>query len=409
MQDAVASRDAGALKEFFADARSRPVAESRSERAEAVKKFLETRNPVQETSVMEELPEPRPTYVLARGRYDAPKTDAARVSRTTPAVLPQFPTGAPHDRLGLAEWLTEPNHPLTARVAVNRYWQMIFGRGIVSTSENFGIQGAAPTHPELLDWLARDFVDSGWDTKALLKKIVLSATYRQDSVLRRDLKEKDPENLLLSRGPSHRLSAEMMRDTALAASGLLDDKFGGPPVSPYMPGDLWREANSMSPAYHQSVGGDLYRRSLYTVVKRTAPMPDMTAFDAPSREVCVMKRSVTGTPQQAFVLLNDTQFVEAARVLAQHALKESGPDNAKQIRFAFRHLTGRDPDTTEANVLAELWKEQEKIFLAEPARAKQLISVGDTKADESLDVVKLAAATVVSQAILNLDATVWKR
>jgi hypothetical protein len=184
---------------------------------------------------------------------------------------------------------------------------------------------------------------------------------------------------------------------------------GGPPVSPYMPGDLWREANSMSPAYHQSVGGDLYRRSLYTVVKRTAPMPDMTAFDAPSREVCVLKRSATGTPQQAFVLLNDTQFVEAARALAQRALKEAGPDAAKQIRFMFRRLTGRDPDATEAKVLGELWTGQEKIFLAEPARAKQLIAVGDTKADESIDVVKLAAATVVSQAILNLDATVWKR
>ncbi|HEX3988163.1 MAG TPA: DUF1553 domain-containing protein [Verrucomicrobiae bacterium] len=409
LEDAVASRDATVLREFFAAARSRPVAESRLSRAESVKKYLETRNPVQETSVMEELPQPRPTFVLARGRYDAPKTDAARVTRTTPGVLPPFPAGAPHNRLGLAEWLTEPNHPLTARVAVNRYWQMIFGRGIVSTSENFGTQGAAPTHPQLLDWLARDFINSGWDTKALLKKIVLSSTYRQDSVFRRDLKEKDPENLLLSRGPSHRLSAEMVRDTALAASGLLDDKMGGPPVSPYMPGDLWREANSMSPAYHQSVGGDLYRRSLYTVIKRTAPMPDMTAFDAPSREVCVLKRSATGTPQQAFVLLNDTQYVEAARVLAQHALKEGGPDTAKQIRFAFRRLAGRDPDAMEARVLAELWTEQEKIFLAEPARAKQLIAVGDTKADESLDVVKLAAATVVTQAILNLDATVWKR
>ncbi len=283
---------------------------------------------------MAPLLEPRPTFVLARGRYDAPKTDAARVSRTTPAVLPLFPAGAPHDRLGLAEWLTEPNHPLTARVAVNRYWQMIFGRGIVSTSENFGIQGAAPTHPELLDWLARDFVNSGWDTKALLKKMVLSATYRQDSVLRRDLKEKDPENLLLSRGPSHRLSAEMMRDTALAASGLLDDKAGRPnlgqPIHARRPlvGSQLDESGLPSKRRWRS----LLVGAFTTAVKRTAPMPDMTAFDAPSREVCVMKRSVTDTPQQAFVLLNDTQFVEAARVLAQHALKESGPDAAKQIR-----------------------------------------------------------------------------
>jgi hypothetical protein len=409
LQDAIASRDAVALQGFYFAARSRLVAEARASWAEAVKQFFETRNPVQETSVMEELPVPRPTYVLARGRYDAPKTDETRVTRTTPAVLPPFPADAPRDRLGLAQWLTHQDHPLTARVAVNRYWQMLFGRGIVSTPENFGVQGAVPTHPELLDWLARYFVNSGWDTKALLKKMVLSATYRQDSVLRPDLREKDPENLLLARGPSQRLTAEMIRDTALAASGLLDERRGGPPASPYMPGDLWRESNSMSPAYHQSVGGDLYRRSLYTVLKRTSPMPDMSAFDAPSREVCVLKRSATGTPQQAFVLLNDTQFVEAARVLAEKALKEFGGNTRKCIRFAFRRLTGREPDARETSILASLWREQERMFLKEPGRAKQLITVGDSKADPSLDVVKLAATTEVTQAILNLDATVWKR
>jgi hypothetical protein len=409
LQDAIASRDAAALQGFYLAARSGVAADARASRAESVKHFLETRNPVQETSVMEELPEPRPTYVLARGRYDAPKTDKTRVTRTTPAALPPFPAGAPRDRLGLAQWLTEPDHPLTARVAVNRFWQMLFGRGIVSTPENCGAQGAAPTHPELLDWLARDFVNSGWDTKALLKKMVLSATYRQDSVLRPDLREKDPENLLLARGPSQRLPAEMIRDTALAASGLLNNQRGGPPSSPYMPGDLWRESNSMSPAYHQSVGGDLYRRSLYTVVKRTAPMPDMAAFDAPSREVCVLKRSATGTPQQAFVLLNDPQFVEAARVLAEKALKEGGGSARKQIRFVFRRLTGQEPDARESRILAALWHEQKDIFAKEPGRARQLVAVGDSKADPSLDVVELAAATELTQAILNLDATVWKR
>jgi hypothetical protein len=409
LQDAVASRDAAALKGFYLAARSSLVADARSRRAEAVKDFLETRNPVQETSVMEELPAPRPTYVLARGRYDAPKTDKTRVTRTTPGVLPPFPAGALRDRLGLAEWLTEPDHPLTARVAVNRFWQMVFGRGIVSTPENFGVQGAAPTHPELLDWLARDFVNSGWDTKALLKKMVLSATYRQDSVLRPDLREEDPENLLLARGPSQRLSAEMIRDTALAASGLLNSRRGGPPASPYMPGDLWRESNSMSPAYHQSVGGDLYRRSLYTVVKRTAPMPDMSAFDAPSREVCVLKRSSTGTPQQAFVLLNDPQYVEAARVLAERALKEGGASTRQRIEYAFRRLTGREADRREASILAALWREERGVFSKEPGRARQLVAVGDSKADPSLDVADLAATTVLTQAILNLDATIWKR
>ncbi len=409
LKDAVAARDADTLKGYYLAACSPLLADARANRAKAVKKFFEVRNPVQETSVMEELPVPRPAYLLARGRYDAPKTDQTRVTRETPAVLPPFPDGAPENRLGLAQWLTQPDHPLTARVAVNRYWQMLFGRGIVSTPENFGAQGAAPSHPELLDWLARDFVNSGWDTKALLKKMVLSATYRQDSVLRPDLREKDPENLLLARGPSQRLPAEMIRDTALAASGLLDCKEGGPPVSPYMPGDLWRESNTMSPAYHQSVGGDLYRRSLYTIVKRTAPMPDMSAFDAPSREVCTLKRSATGTPQQAFVLLNDSQYVEAARVLAEKALKEGGRTLRKRIRFAFRRLTGREPDPGETKVLVSLWHEEKRLLSREPARARQLVAVGDSKADPSLNVVKLAATTELTQAILNLDATVWKR
>src|SRR5262249_17324640 len=187
------------------------------------------------------------------GRYDAPKTEANRVPRATPGALPAFPADAPRNRLGLARWVTDPRNPLTARVAVNRYWQMLFGRGIVATTENFGVQGSAPTPPELLDWLARGYIRFNWDTKALLKKIVLSATYRQDSKYREDLRDKDPENLLLARGPSQRLPAEMIRDTALAASGLLEDKMGGPPVSPYMPGDLWRENKTQKPAPHQSV------------------------------------------------------------------------------------------------------------------------------------------------------------
>ncbi len=261
----------------------------------------------------------------------------------------------------------------------------------------------------MLDWLARDFINSGWDVKATLKKIVLSATYRQDSRLRRDLRERDPENLLLARGPSERLPAEMIRDTALAASGLLDDQEGGPSVSPYMPGDLWRESNSMSPAYHQSTGQALYRRSLYTVWKRTTPMPDMEAFDAPSREVCLVKRNNTGSPQQAFVLLNDTQFVEAARVLAEKALKEGGHSPAQQIEFAFRRLTGREPDAREAKVLRELLMEQKELFAKEPDRAEKLVSVGDQKRDPALNPVELAAATALAQAIMNADATIWKR
>jgi hypothetical protein len=409
LRDAIASTKSDELRPYFISAFSETVARARDERNAAVHKYFEVRNPVQETSVMEELSSPRDTYLLARGRYDAPKTDATHVSRATPSFLPPFPGSAPRNRLGLAKWLTEPEQPLTARVVVNRYWQMLFGRGLVATPENFGAQGAPPTHPELLDWLARDFINSGWNTKALLRKIVLSATYRQDSVLRRDLQEKDPENLLLARGPSQRLSAEMIRDTALDASGLLDAKIGGPPVSPYQPGDLWRESNEMSPAYRQSVGSDLYRRSLYTVWKRTAPMANMTAFDAPSREVCVLKRSPTGTPQQAFVLLNDTQFVEAARMLAEEMLTDAGPQETGQVTFAFRRLTGRNPEPRETKLLVELFDEAKKVFKEEPERATKLVAVGEKKPDPKLDATDLAAATEVAQAILNLDATVWKR
>ena len=409
LQVAIASRDADALRPYYLAAFAASVTRAQNERLGALKSFLEARNPIQETSVMEELRELRPAYVLARGRYDAPKAEAQRVGRSTPALLPPFPADAPTNRLGLARWLTDPRHPLTARVAVNRFWQMLFGRGIVATSENFGLQGAPPTHPELLEWLARDFINSGWNVKATLQKIVLSATYRQNSTLRPGLREKDPENLLLARGPSQRLTAEMIRDTALAASGLLQEDSGGPPVRPYMPGDLWRESNSMSPAYQQSVGASLYRRSLNTVWKRTAPIPNMAAFDAPSREVCVVKRSNTGTPQQGFVLLNDPQFVEAARVLAEKTLKEGGRAPEERVRFAFRRLTAREPDRKEMALMRELLEEQKKLFAQEPDRVAKLLAVGDHKPDLTLDPVELAATTALTQTILNLDATVWKR
>ncbi len=409
LKDALANADATTLRPYYEAAISSAMASARSNLCAAARQYFDARNPVEEVSVMEETPKPRPTYILARGRYDAPKTEDRRVSRATPAVLPKFPSSAPQDRLGLAEWLVEPNHPLTARVAVNRFWQMLFGRGLVATSENFGVQGMPPSHPELLDWLARDFVNSGWDTKALLKKIVLSATYSQDSRLREDLRDRDRENILLARGPSQRLPAEMIRDTALYASGLMNDEMGGPPASPYMPGDLWQESNAMSPAYHQATNSALYRRSLYTVWKRTAPMPDMTEFDAPSREVCTVKRSATSTPQQAFVLLNDVQFVEATRVLAELAIKQGGLKLADQIQFAFWRLTARPPDSQELSLLHDLQIEQKKLFAEQPERAAQLISVGEKKPDATIDKTNLAAMAVVCQTIMNLDATVWKR
>lgn len=362
-----------------------------------------------EIPVMEEMSAPRPAYVLARGRYDAPRSEANRVGRETPAAIYPYPSGLRRDRLGLAQWLTLPDHPLTARVAVNRFWALLFGKGLVETAEDFGTQGKPPTHPELLDWLARDFVRSGWDIKALLKQIVLSSAYRQTSANRPDLRERDPQNSLLARGPSHRLSAEAIRDSALAAARLLDDRRGGPPVSPYQPGDLWTESNSMSPAYHQSVGRDLYRRSLYTVWKRTAPMPNMMAFDTSGRELCVVRRQITNTPIQALVLLNDPQFVEAARAVGERTLKEAGSAEADRIRFAFRLLTLREPTPEEQVLLAALYKEQMTLFQSDPNSAARLIHIGDSKPDPALSSVSLAATTVLAQSVLNLDATLWSR
>ena len=373
--------------------------------------FVEAEDAAFEVPVMEEMREPRATFILARGRYDAPKTDANRVDRDTFAsLLIPFPKDAPRNRLGLARWLTAPNHPLTARVFVNRVWSRFFGRGLVATPENFGLQGALPTHPELLDWLARDFVDHGWDIKRLCRVIALSATYQQDSRCTAALRERDPENDLLARGPSHRLSAEQIRDLALSSSGLLDRRMGGPPVSPYQPGgDLWRESNTMSPAYQQSTGRDLYRRSLYSVWKRTTPLPNMMAFDAPSREVCSVARSRTNTPLQALVLLNDVQFIEAARALAT-SVAQSGRPLAEQIDEAFLRLAGRHPDPTEKNLLVDLYNEQAALFADKSQQnAEAFTKLGDTKLDPKVKPAEVAAMTVVCQAILNLDATIYER
>lgn len=363
---------------------------------------------VQEIPVMGEMPEPRETHILARGAYDAPTSEGTRVQRATFSELyPPFPKGFPKDRLGLARWATLPDHPLTARVIVNRLWANFFGYGLVRTPENFGLQGELPTHPELLDWLARDFIDNGWDIKRLCDQIALSASYRQDSVVSSELSEDDPENRWLARGPGYRLSAEQIRDLALATSGRLNPKKGGPPVSPYQAGDdLWKESNSMSPAYKQSVGKDLYRRSLYSVWKRTAPLPNMMAFDTDLREVCTVKRARTNTPLQALVLLNDEQFVEAARSLAERAMKRPA---AERIAWAFRELAGRRPDAAEQEILARLLAGETTHYEANPGEAGKLILAGESTPDASFEPAELAAMTVVCQAILNLDATIWKR
>ncbi|TWT77606.1 Planctomycete cytochrome C [Posidoniimonas polymericola] len=395
---------------YYASAVDAECREAARELAAARERLVMAEETVHEVPIMAELPTPRAAHVLARGQYDSPTDASTLVGRSTfAAEFPPFPAAAPRNRLGLAQWLTAPDHPLTSRVFVNRLWANFFGRGLVATPDNFGLQGAQPTHPELLDWLARDFVAHGWDVKRLCREIMLSSTYRQASAVTPALLEADPDNLLLARGPAHRLDAEQIRDLALAASGLLNDEVGGPPVSPYQPGeDLWREANIMSPHYQQSVGESLYRRSVYSVWKRTAPLPNMLAFDTPTREVCTVGRSRTNTPLQALVLLNDVQFVEAARALAADVLDE-GLDNSEAIRRAFVRFAGREATDPEQRILEQLLADEQTYYREHPEAARELIGAGSSEVDASLDESRLAALTTVCQAILNLDATVWKR
>ncbi len=370
--------------------------ELRKQRSERV-------DPVAEIMVMKEEPQPRPAYVLKRGAYDAP---GERVEPGTPAALPPFDKAWPRNRLGLARWLTEPNHPLTARVAVNRWWQAVFGRGIVATPEDFGSQGMLPSHPELLDWLSRTFIDSGWDIKRLVRLIVTSATYRHSSNAAPELLTQDPENVLLARGPRFRLSAEMIRDGALAAGGLLVGTMGGPTVRPYQPPGLWEA--KVGATYQRDVGPGSHRRSLYTFWKRTIPPPTMLTFDATTREVCAVKRQTTATPLQALVLLNDPQFVEAARGLAQRACREAGPSLADRVTFLFRSTTGRRPSPRELTTLEALYREQYDEFRAGRSDPSKLLAVGDAPRDPALDPAEAAAMTVLAQALLNYDETITK-
>jgi hypothetical protein len=375
-------------------------------------------NGIPEIMAMQELPQPKKAYILQRGAYDA---HGAEVTAETPHILPAFPKNAPRNRLGLAQWLLEPEHPLTARVTVNRAWQMLFGRGLVETAENFGTTGTPPTHPELLDWLARDFVASGWDMKRLLKQIVMSATYRQASGRTSAsapaaelahwalLAEKDPNNLLLSRAPARRLAAEMIRDEALAASGLLVEKQGGPSVRPYQPAGLWEEIAMGKPAYGQGHGEDLHRRSLYTFWKRTVPPPAMMTFDAADRSSCSVRRQSTSTPLQALTLLNDVQYVEAARFLGQRMLRGGGENLDAQISVLFRSVTSRMPSAKEQDVLRQLFTEQRAQFSADPTAAKKLLAVGEAKTEPILPPADLAAATTLALAILNHDEAIMRR
>jgi hypothetical protein len=392
------------LEHFLATAHA-PSLKLREELRALRKQESQTIQPIAEVMVMEEMPRPKPAYVLKRGAYDAP---GERVSMNTPAALPPFPADQPRNRLGLARWLLSPDHPLTARVAVNRFWQMMFGKGLVETSDNFGSQGTPPTHPELLDFLARDFVDHGWDVKRLLKRIALSATYRQSSRTTPELLARDPDNRLLARAPVRRLTAEMLRDQALAVSGLLTEKLGGPSVKPYQPEGLWEVAMG-GPHYDRSRGPDLYRRSLYTFWKRTVPHPAMITFDAAERNVCIVRRQSTSTPLQALALLNDPQIVEAARFLGQRMLKEGGPTPRKQVAWLFRVTTGRPASEREVAVLTRLLVEQNELFKADPKAAAKLLAVGDARNDPKLDAVDVAASTVLALTVLNHDEAVMRR
>lgn len=353
--------------------------------------------------IMEEMPTPRTTHVLDRGAYDAPLDS---VGPATPTAILPFPEDFPRNRLGLAQWLTHQENPLTARVAVNRFWQLLFGEGLVSTPEDFGNQGALPSHPELLDYLAATFVESGYDVKALLKEIVMSSTYRQSNQVTRILQQRDPDNLLLARAPRKRLSAEMIRDNALSVSGLLNPALGGEPVRPYQPVGLWRALANQIGENRYRPGPDMHRRSLYTYWKRTIPPPAMLTFDAPERSVCTVERQSTATPLQSLVLLNDPQYVEAARALASRV--HESLDERQQIATAFRWLTSRMPDEVELDALLDLFQEQVVEFEQDRSSARDLVSVGISPLRRDAKVVQLAAMTVVTSTIMNLDEAQYR-
>ena len=369
--------------------------------------YLKTYTPIEEIMVMREMDQARPTYLYNRGVYSEP---LYTVEAKVPAALPAMDESLPKNRLGLSQWLFDPKNPLTARVAVNRYWQMIFGQGLVGTPNDFGVQGQLPSHPELLDWLAIRFRQN-WDVRALIKEMLLSKTYQQQSVSNELLDQKDPNNILLARANVSRLPAEIIRDNALKVSGLLNPKFGGESVMPYQPDGLWKEKNNFSTflyEYEQSAGDDLYRRGLYTFIRRTSPPPNMMTFDATSREVCTVKRDVTSTPLQALVLLNDPQFFEASRVFAERMIKNK--DRLEdQIRFGFRLATSRYPKQEELEILVDLYNNQYDFFRKNRDKAYQIISVGEKPRDKNIYSVKTAAMTMVANTLLNHNETYTRR
>jgi hypothetical protein len=360
------------------------------------------------TLIMQERKQPRQAHILERGQYTEKRE---KVSSLLPAWLGTPVEGAPGNRLGLAQWLVSPTHPLTARVTVNRFWQHYFGTGLVKTSEDFGVQGEQPSHPALLDWLAVDFIESGWDMKRLHKMLVMSATYRQSSHVSEQKLAADPQNRWLSRGPRFRLDAEVIRDQALVISGLLVEEVGGKSVRPYQPAGLWKPVGfggSNTSVFKQDKGEKLYRRSMYTFWKRTSPPPTMTIFDAPDRETCQVRRARTNTPLQALVLMNDVQFIEAARKFAEQVMSKGGAGTEQRVTFAFRTVLARQPSTSELATLTKLFTDYQAEFKATPGSAGKLLAAGESARDEALDVNELGAWTMIVHLLLNLSETVTK-
>jgi mono/diheme cytochrome c family protein len=397
------------LREYHRDHFQPELVSLNAKLAETRKAAADLDRAIPTLRVMEDMAEPRTTRIRVRGDY---RSLGEAVSAGVPAVLPAFPVSVPTNRLGLAKWLVDPRHPLLARVTVNRFWAMYFGTGLVKTGNEFGTQGELPSHPELLDWLAREFIDGGWDIKAFQRRIVLSAAYRQSSKVTPDLLERDPSNRLLARGPRFRLSAEVIRDCALDYAGLLDRRRapGGPSVRPYQPPGLWEEKMFGGNRYEESQGPDLHRRSLYTLWKRTVPHPTLMTFDAPDRAICTEQRSLTCTPLQAFVTLNEKGFVEAARLLAHRVVTGGGSELPQRLRYAFRTVLGRPPTDTESAILAGVHQDLFHGYQADLQSALDLLSAGKPPQPETAKVnqLDLAAWTGMANLLLNLDETVTK-
>lgn len=386
-------------------------AESQPEYAARLRELKQTldqrrnlRQSIPKVMVMDRIDQPRQTHILTRGLYNKP-TDP--IEPGVPSVLPPLPADAPRNRLTLARWLVSPDHPLTARVTVNRYWQLFFGSGLVRTPEDFGVQGQPPTYPKLLDWLAVEFIESGWDVKHIHRLIVTSAAYRQRSAVSPELQQRDPDNRLLARGPRYRLPSWMIRDQALAAAGLLVGDIGGPPVKPYQPEGVWEEATFGFKTYVPDEGAKLYRRSLYTFWRRI--VGPTVFFDVAKRQTCQLKPSRTNTPLHALTTLNDVTYVEAARHLARRMLRRGGDTAESRITYAFQRLTARPPKPRELEILTQRVDRLERQFRDDPSAAQKLLDVGDSEPDPSLDPVDHAAYTALCNLLLNLDETLSKQ